>query len=121
VIRGTIICESLAEGTSLDHLELTVVKLARYQVASVPEYQPSVRTLLEFEASDTAAETLDDALAGSLMTPGWYANWNSEDEATVVFPGKVFRYRRGDPIGRADAQAHGRQLGVPEPQLDWDE
>jgi hypothetical protein len=35
------------------------------------------------------------------------------------FRDKVFRYPRGDPAGRAAAQAHGRAVGVPEPQLDW--
>jgi hypothetical protein len=37
----------------------------------------------------------------------------------VVFPGRVFRYRRGDEAARAQAQEHGRQLGIPEHQLDW--
>jgi hypothetical protein len=40
-------------------------------------------------------------------------------EAFVVFPGRVFRYLRGDAAGRTEAQAHGRTVGVPEPQLDW--
>jgi hypothetical protein len=58
-------------------------------------------------------------LADSLLSPGWYANWNSDTEATVVFPSKIFRYPRGDQAGRAEALAHGRSVGVPEPQLDW--
>jgi hypothetical protein len=58
-------------------------------------------------------------LAGSLLSPGWYANWNSDTEATVVFPGKIFRYPHGDQAGREEAKAHGRSVGVPEPQLDW--
>jgi hypothetical protein len=37
----------------------------------------------------------------------------------VVFPGRIFRYQRGDDTGRAEAQAHGRKLAIPEPQLDW--
>jgi hypothetical protein len=53
---------------------------------------------------------------GTLIAePGWYANFQSADVAFVVFRGKVFRYPRGDPDGRASAQAHGRALGVPEP------
>jgi hypothetical protein len=39
----------------------------------------------------------------------------------VVFPGRIFCYPRGDKAGRADAQAYGRQLAIPEPQLDWTE
>jgi hypothetical protein len=40
-------------------------------------------------------------------------------ESFVIFPGRVFRYRRGDETRRAEAQTYGRQLAVPEPQLDW--
>jgi hypothetical protein len=58
-------------------------------------------------------------LADTLLSPGWYANWNSDIEATVVFPGKIFRYPHGDQAGRGQAQAHGRSVGVPEAQLDW--
>jgi hypothetical protein len=36
-----------------------------------------------------------------------------------VFPGRVFRYPRGDQASRAQAQAYGRQLAIPEPHLDW--
>ena len=36
-----------------------------------------------------------------------------------MFPGQIFRYPRGDAAGRAEAQAYGRQLANPEPQLDW--
>ena len=37
----------------------------------------------------------------------------------VVFPGRIFRYSRGDKAGRADAEAYGRQLAILESQLDW--
>ena len=53
-----------------------------------------------------------------LDEPGWCANFQSADAAFVIFPGKIFGYPRGDPDVRAAAQAHGRALGVPEPQLD---
>jgi hypothetical protein len=33
----------------------------------------------------------------------------------------VFRYRRGDEAGRAEAVAYGRSVGTPEHQLDWEE
>jgi hypothetical protein len=75
--------------------------------------------LIEFEAPASSSDELASELADSLLSPGWYANWNSDTEATVVFPGKIFRYLRGDPAGREEAEAHGRSVGVPEPQLDW--
>jgi len=37
----------------------------------------------------------------------------------VVRGFRIFRYRRGDAAGRAAAQAHGRRLALPAPQLGW--
>lgn len=119
MIRGAIICESLLPGSALDEPGLHVTRLSRYDVTPVADYQPTTWTLLEFEAPETADEPLAEALAGALAAPGWYANWNSDTHATVIFPGRVFRYARGDAAGREAAQAHGRRARVPEPQLDW--
>jgi hypothetical protein len=41
--------------------------------------------------------------------------------ASSSWSGKVFRYRRGDEAGRAEAIAYGRSVGTPEHQLDWQE
>ena len=46
-------------------------------------------------------------------------NFQSPGESFIVFPGRIFRYPRGDASGRADAQAYGRRLAIPDPQLDW--
>ena len=32
----------------------------------------------------------------------------------------VYRYERGDAAGRERAAEHGRRVGVPEHQLDWE-
>jgi hypothetical protein len=119
VIRGAILAESLRAGTTLAGHDLRMLKVSRYDVADAAEYQPPVWTLIEFEAPASADESLAADLAESLLSPGWYVNWNSGTEATVVFPGRIFRYPRGDSAGRAAAQEHGRSVGVPEPQLDW--
>lgn len=50
---------------------------------------------------------------------GWYVNYNTMAEAFVVFAGKVFRYPRGQVEGRRRAQDYARSIGIPEPQLDW--
>jgi hypothetical protein len=42
-------------------------------------------------------------------------------ETFVVYAGRVFRYASGDKAARAGAEEYGRSVGVPEPQLDWDE
>jgi hypothetical protein len=93
--------------------------MARYEVRSVPSWQPPVWTLIEFEGPVDSAEKLAGHLSSVLATPGWYANFYSDTESFVIFPGKVFRYARGDIRGREEAQDYGRNLGVPEPQLDW--
>ena len=46
-------------------------------------------------------------------------NFQSPSESFVVFPARIFRYPRGDASGRAAAQAYGRSLAIPDPQLDW--
>jgi hypothetical protein len=119
VIRGAILADSLRTGTALAGHDMHILQLSRYEVADAAEYQPRIWTLIEFEAPASADEALAADLAESLLAPGWYVNWNSDAEATVVYPGKIFRYPRGDADGRRAAQEHGRSVGVPEPQLDW--
>jgi hypothetical protein len=119
VIRGGILAESLIPGAGLDGHGMRIIRCARFEVTGAADYQPPVWTLIEFEAPASRSDALASELAGSLLGPGWYANWNSDAEATVVFPGKIFRYPRGDQAGRQEAEAHGRSVGVPEPQLDW--
>src|SRR5262249_38546994 len=80
---------------------------------------PSIWTTLDFEAEQSDAKELAEVFAQVLDLPGWYVNFQSPAESFVVFPGKIFRYPRGDAAGRAAAQAHGRQLAIPDPQLDW--
>jgi acetyl esterase/lipase len=81
--------------------------------------QPGIWCALDFEADDADAEDLAQTFAGALGQPGWYANFQSQTESFIVYPGRIFRYPRGDSAGRAEAQAYGRQLGIPDPQLEW--
>jgi hypothetical protein len=120
-IRGGIICESLKPGTVLEGYKLHVTRWSRYEVSDAAEWQPNLWTLIEFEAAEDDADALAQRLSKDLSAPGWYANWNSETEATVVFPEKIFRYKRGDKVARRKVQRYGLDCGVPEPQLDWDD
>jgi hypothetical protein len=119
VIRGGFLAESLRPGTGFEDGGMRITRCSRFQVGSAADYQPAVWTLIEFEAPAENADALAGEFAGRLLSPGWYVNWNSDTEATVVFPGRVFRYPRGDAAGRREAAEHGRRCGVPEPQLDW--
>jgi|SRR5579875_1180656 len=119
VIEGTLIVESLRTGTSLENLTLTVRRISRYQIQAPAPGQPGIWCALDFEADDGAAEELAHTFAGVLDRPGWYVNFQSPAESFIVFPDRIFCYPRGDQAGRAEAQAHGRLLGIPDPQLDW--
>ena len=118
---GAIILESLRVGASLEGIPLVVRKLSRYAVSGASAEQPSVWGLLEFEIEDEHAVGLAEALEEMLEQPGWYADFHNDEEIFVVFPGKTFRYPRGDQVQRSEAQQHGRDLSIPEPQLDWTE
>ena len=120
MIEGTLIAESLRVGTNLENLKLTVRAISRFQAEGTTPDQPGIWTTLDFAADEAEAENLAQAFAGALdQRPGWYVDFRSPAETFVVFPGRIFRYPRGDDAGRADAQAHGRRLAIPEPQLDW--
>jgi hypothetical protein len=106
-------------GTNLEDLKLTVCKISKYRPAGTTPEQPDIWTVLDFEADEATARDLAEAFADVLDQPAWYVNFQSPSEAFVVFPGRIFRYPRGDEAGRAGAQAYGRQLAIPEPQLDW--
>jgi hypothetical protein len=81
---------------------------------------PTTWTLLEFEADDGLADSLARKLAGVLIADGgWFADFGAGDDHVVVFAGKVFRYRKGDVAGRAEAARYGLSAGCPASQLDW--
>lgn len=119
MIEGTLIAESLRTGTSLESLKLNVRKISRFQARGTTADQPGIWTTLDFEADEAEAEELAGTFADALDQPGWYVDFRSPTETFVVFPGRTFRYQRGDDTGRAEAHAHGRDLAIPEAQLDW--
>jgi hypothetical protein len=119
MLEGTLIAESLRVGTILTDLNLTVRKISRYRAGGTTPDQPSIWTVLDFEADESDARELAEVFAQVLDPSGWYVNFQSPADSFIVFPDKIFRYPRGDTAGRAAAQAHGRQLAIPDPQLNW--
>jgi hypothetical protein len=119
MIEGILIAESLRTGANLENLKLIVRKISRFHAQGTTPDQPGTWTTLDFEADEAEAQKLAQAFADILDQPGWYVNFESPAESFVIFPGRIFRYPRGSAVGRAEAQAHGRRLAIPEPQLDW--
>jgi len=124
VATGTLITESLRLNVALEGVPLDVRKVTRIgPLDDLPAYGTApVWTFIEFSVDDDRAEALADALARALDgEPGWYCDFRTEQETFVVFAGRVFKYARGDIVGREAAAAHARSVGVPEAQIDWPE
>jgi hypothetical protein len=120
MISGYVIAEGMRTGSRLSGIPLELTKIERYAVASATAEQPGVWTMIEFKFAESDAERMIAALAEALEERGgWYSDFPLGDERIVVFAGRVFRYSPGDEVARAEAQAYGRERGVPEPQLDW--
>jgi hypothetical protein len=119
MFSGALILESMRVDTRLQDLNLVVREIYRFRPESTTADQPDTWSVLEFEVSDNDAPQVAEAFASILSQPGWYIDFRSPTETFVVFPGRVFRYARGDAASRAEALSHGRSVGVPETQLDW--
>jgi len=118
MIRGYVIAESIRPGSTLKGIPMTLTKVSRKAQLNASADQPRIWTLIEFETTAKAAR-LANALAALLddKPSVWYSDFNDGDEKFVVFPKRVFRYRRGDALARRKAQSYAQSLGVP--QLDW--
>ena len=120
--NGILIGESVRVGASLEVVKLAVDKVYRLAVGDEDSGQPRIWTFIEFEVPDGDVEPLATALSDVLdPTSGWYCDFRSAEHTFVVFAGRIFRYRRGNQVGRAEAEAHARSIGVPDAQLDWPE
>jgi len=119
---GALIAESISEDSPLDGVDLQVRKISRRDVGVVSAGQPLTWTFIEFEVDDQVVAGLSEALSRAIdPSGGWYCDFRTDEETFVVFAGRIFRYPRGDAEGRAEAEAYGQSVGVPEVQLDWPE
>jgi hypothetical protein len=121
MLTGCILAESLRTGVELRFPALRITRIARTDVsATASPTQPPIFTEINFEAPDAYADELAALLSAALAEgPNWYADFRTGDDHVIVFAGRIFRYRAGDAEGRAEAVAYGRELGIPEAQLDW--
>jgi len=116
--EGLLIEEGLKDKCVLASLHITRAEV--WDVKNAASFQPSQWTAMWFDGDASKADAAAAALSQSLY-PDWYCNLTTEQHSYVVFGARVFKYPRGDPQGRAEAQAYGRSVGVPESQLDWGE
>ncbi len=125
MFKGVLILESLRVGTSLTGFRLTVSEVERERAElstqQIAAGLPPIWFVIAFQVEDDRSGELASRLSRVLEPIGWYVNFSSQKETYIVYPGKVFHYPRGDPDRTTEAQAYGRTLGIPEPQLEWSE
>jgi hypothetical protein len=118
MVNGAVIMESLRPGVVFDESQICLRRLSRLEVSNATPQQPDVWTLVEF-SSPLEPGALASLFAAALTGPGWYVNFDTDDQTFVVFPGRVFYYQHGDEKRRDGVMAYARTVGVPDSQLDW--
>jgi hypothetical protein len=118
-VTGRLIGDSLRPGAEFAPPGARIVRVFRQDLAGTQVAgQPAAWTVIDFEADD--GDAVAQALSASLNPEGgWYADFSDGDDHIIVFAGKVFRCPPGDTTTDEAAKSHGRSVGVPEHQLDW--
>lgn len=118
--EGLIIRESLKNERILERLN--IIKTEVWDVENATEDQPKQWNVSSFRVEDGNIDEITEYLSKSLQNGKWYVNFSGNAEYTiVVFPDKVFKYKKADIAKRNEAIEFGRKLEIPESQLDWPE
>jgi len=118
MFKGLLLQESLTQLDVLNRFRVT--KTETWNIQNPADYQPSVWTAISFEVEENQADLLVKALSESLK-PRWFIDASTDTTVYVIFPGKVFKYPKGDGAQRELARQYGISLDIPERQLDWSE
>jgi hypothetical protein len=122
MFAGRLILESLRPGTDIHTPGLRIDRIFRVPVEGTTANQPNVWSMIDVRGPADEADRFARQLSAGLEESNhWYADLRVGDDHVVIFPGRIFRYRTGDPTGHAQAVAYGLELGIPAPQLDWGE
>ena len=118
MFSGLLLKESLKDASILDRLQVTKTEV--WDVDNAEGQQPERWTAISFEGESEQADDVARALS-RVMKPAWYANFSTETHVYVIFAERVFKYRKGDGVARAEAEAYATSVGIPESQVDWGE
>lgn len=116
MLYGLLLKESLQDLKILDELRIT--KIETWNIQNPDPNQPPVWTAVSFETEDSQADALAAQLSRALKSEGWFIDAHTGALVYVIFPGKVFRYEKGNAEMRARAVQYGLGLGIPQRQLD---
>jgi hypothetical protein len=122
MFAGRLILESLRVGADITTPGLRIDRILRVAVDGATPLQPDEWSIIDFRGPDETADRFANQLSAAMEpTNHWYADFRIGADHVVVFPGRIFRYRTGDPEGHEEVVAYGRTLGIPDAQLDWGE
>lgn len=119
MFTGLIIKESLSDLRLWEELQIT--REEKWDIKNSAPDQPSEWHVAWFEVEDSLVEKFSQKLSEVLHKGKWYVDLTSETEKLIVFPGKTYRYQKGDKLERAKAEQFGLAVGIPKSQLDWKE
>ena len=117
---GVIIEESLTDKTVLKD----VIIISTEVEPITPEHKtPWLKqwTLHNVEVPEANAEQIVDKISKALESErtSWYADFKNDDYHYIIFPNKVFKVDRTNPVLYKDAREYGISLGIPEYQVDF--
>ena len=122
MFAGRLILESLMLGTDIHTPGLRIDRIFRVPVTGATPNQPDEWSMIDFRGPDESADRFAKQISAALDPEHhWYADFRIGSDHVVIFPGRIFRYRTGDPGGHERAVQYGLELGIPAAQLDWGE
>ncbi|MEX2017588.1 MAG: hypothetical protein WD876_03890 [Candidatus Pacearchaeota archaeon] len=113
--KGLLIKESLSDLEILKSVSIT--KKEKWNSSNSNEFQPKIWTAVYFEGEDI--EKFAKRVSKSIKNKGWYLNLSVDDLEYVIFHNKIFKYKKGNKEAKQEAVEYGKNVGVPEKQLDW--
>ncbi len=117
--RGVIIEESLDDKSCLEDLKIVSTKVERVTKSHQTPWLKQW-TLHTVEIDESKAESLASRLCHALdKEHEWYADFKNQQYHFIIFRGKVFKVDRSVPSAYEKVKAYGKELGIPEYQLDF--
>lgn len=116
--KGLLLKESLARVEILGSVKVTNVDIKK--VSNAVEGQTRSWTFVYFEVDDQQIHLVAEEMS-RILKEKWYLNINGKDDVYVVFPERVFRYKKSDADVKQAIKNYGIKAGIPADQLDWSE
>ncbi len=119
--KGVVIEESLENKSILNNIKILTTKVQqvteRHQTPWLTKW--SLHTV---EVPEADAEKVASLISKNLdynHKSAWYADFNNGKIFYVIFKNKIFKWKKGEKNGPAEARTYGISLGIPKYQVDF--